>query len=152
MSHFDRPWHVLSRRYHKIGKILNFKPLLQIRDPHFHFEQIFMTSATIVIRDFKRPFSVVLEPAEGTVLCVLLILLLLRWGLTARPFVLFCWRISSENWPIYITTSASTKFLNAWSRQIQFSHLPNRSRFLDFRNRLLRCTNWPPWPLEIRRI
>ena len=48
--------------------------LLQIRDLHFHFTQNFVTSATIVITDFKhntnrRPFSEVLERTEGTELC-----------------------------------------------------------------------------------
>ena len=56
------------------AKGANLKPLLQIQDLHFHFKQNFVTSATIVIKDFKhntnrRPFSVVLERAEGTELC-----------------------------------------------------------------------------------
>lgn len=56
------------------AKGANLKPLLQIQDLHFHFKQNFVTSATIVIKDFKhntnrRPFSVFLERAEGTELC-----------------------------------------------------------------------------------
>ena len=56
------------------AKGANFKPLLEIRDLHFHLTQNFVTSATIVIKDFKHntnrhPFSVVLECTKGTELC-----------------------------------------------------------------------------------
>ena len=48
------------------AKGANLKPLVQIQDLHFQFKNKIVTSATIVIKDFKHntnrhPFSVILE-------------------------------------------------------------------------------------------
>ena len=77
------------------AKSANFQPLLQIRDLHFHFKQNFVTSATIVIKDFehntnRRPFSVVLERTEGTVLCPVSYLYRYSAVRGSSPGPLFC--------------------------------------------------------------
>ena len=52
----------------------NLKSPVHVQDFHFQFSNNVVTSATIVIKDFKHnttrhPFSVFLERAEGSTLC-----------------------------------------------------------------------------------
>lgn len=91
------------------AKSANLSPLLQIRDLHFRFNQNLVTSATIVIKNFKhntnrRPFPVVLECAEGTELCP--VSYLYRYSGVIR-YSLGCWKgliryTNSSPWPLEI--------------------------------------------------
>ena len=76
-------------------KSANLKSLVHVQDLHFQFSNNVVTSATIVIKDFKhnntrRPFSVFLERAEGATLCP--VAYLQRYFSTrgATPGPLFC--------------------------------------------------------------
>lgn len=56
------------------AKGANLKPLVQIQNLHYQFQDNCVTAATIVITDYKhnsgrRPFSVVLDCATGTEFC-----------------------------------------------------------------------------------
>ena len=73
----------------------NLKSLVHVQDLHFQFSNNVVTSATIVIKDFKhnntrRPFSVFLERADGSTLCP--VAYLQRYFSTrgATPGPLFC--------------------------------------------------------------
>ena len=102
------------------AKSANFQPLLQIRDLHFLFKQNFVTSATIVIKDFKhntnrRPFSVVLERTEGTVLCPVSYLYRYSAFRGSSPGPLFCFADGSQ-----LKTSQFTQQLRSKKEAIHF--------------------------------
>ena len=73
----------------------NLKSLVHVQDLHFQFSNNVVTSATIVIKDFKhnttrRPFSVFLECAEGSTLCPVAYLQHYFSTRGATPGPLFC--------------------------------------------------------------
>ena len=85
--------------FFRVGELtvkgVNLKSLVHVQDLHFQFSNNVVTSATIVIKDFKHnsarcPFSVFLECAEGSTLC--LVAYLQRYFSTrgATPGPLFC--------------------------------------------------------------
>ena len=97
----------------------NLKSLVHVQDLHFQFSNNVVTSATIVIEDFKhntprRPFSVFLERAERSTLCP--VAYLQRYFSTrgATPGPLFCFADGS---PVKTSqfTQKLTQALNFWS-------------------------------------